>query len=75
MSKYVALPKGVDEATFDRAIAEFRDIVGAAHVSHTAEALAPFLKIMIPAQIEAHAPAAAIAAAIAGSLSSSSQLG
>ncbi len=63
MSKYVALPKGVDEATFDRAIAEFRDIVGAAHVSHTAEALAPFLKIMIPAQIEAHAPAAAIAPA------------
>ena len=63
MSKYIALPRGVDEAAFDRAIAEFKAIVGAPHVLHTAEDLAPFLKIMIPAQIEAHAPSAAIAPA------------
>ena len=60
MSKYIALPKGVAEADFDKAIAEFKKILGAGNVLHTRERLAPYLKIMIPAPIEEHTPSAAI---------------
>lgn len=62
MSKYIALPKGVTEATFDRAVAAFKEIVGAGNVLTSAEELTPYRKTMMPVADDAHAPAAAILA-------------
>jgi len=60
MSKYIALPKGVSEASFDKAIREFKRILGDDHVIVDAQRLAPYLKIMIPVAISKHSPSAAI---------------
>ncbi|MGE5548560.1 MAG: FAD-binding oxidoreductase [Solirubrobacterales bacterium] len=60
MSKYVALPKGVSEKSFDAAMKEFRAILGEANVITAAEQLLPYNKIMIPAPDEQHVPSAAI---------------
>jgi 4-cresol dehydrogenase (hydroxylating) len=61
MSKYLALPKGVTEAAFEQALAEFRAILGSDHVYTEAEQLAPYMKIMLPVPIEEHTASAAIA--------------
>jgi hypothetical protein len=47
-SKFIALPKGVSEKTFEAAIAEFRSILGQDSVLVTAEQLAPYIKTMMP---------------------------
>jgi 4-cresol dehydrogenase (hydroxylating) len=62
MSKYIALPKGVSEANFDKAIAEFKKILGAENVLTSAEHLAPYRKTMMPVADDAHAPSAALVA-------------
>jgi 4-cresol dehydrogenase (hydroxylating) flavoprotein subunit len=60
--KYLALPKGVSEPTFDTAIQAFRNIVGAGHVLITPEHLAPYTKVMMPVPDADHTPSAAILA-------------
>lgn len=60
MSKYIALPKGVSEKSFDAAIAEYRAILGADNVITAPERLLPYNKIMLPVADEAHSPSAAI---------------
>lgn len=62
MSKYIALPKGVSEANFDKAIAEFKKILGADNVLTSAEQLTPYRKTMMPVADDAHAPSAALVA-------------
>ena len=62
MSKYIALPKGVSEANFDKAIAEFKKILGAENVLTSAEHVAPYRKTMMPVADDAHAPSAALVA-------------
>jgi len=62
MSKYIALPKGVSEATFDKAIADFRKILGADNVLVSAEQLTPYRKTMMPVDDDTHAPSAALVA-------------
>jgi len=62
MSKYIALPKGVSEATFDKAVAEFRKILGVENVLTTAEQLSPYAKTMMSVVDTAHAPSAALVA-------------
>ena len=62
MSKYIALPKGVSEASFDKAIAEFKKILGADNVLTSAEQLTPYRKTMMPIADDTHAPSAALVA-------------
>lgn len=61
-SKYIALPKGVSEKTFDAAVKEFHRIVGVANTLTDAEDLAPYTKIMMPVPEANHTPSAAIMA-------------
>lgn len=62
MSKYVALPKGVSEAAFDKAVAEFKKILGADNVLVSAQQLAPYTKTMMAVPDAEHTPSAAIMA-------------
>ncbi|MBI2313821.1 MAG: FAD-binding oxidoreductase [Betaproteobacteria bacterium] len=62
MSKYVALPKGVSETTFDKAIAEFRKILGEANVLTSGAQLAPYSKTMLAVPDGDKQPSAAIMA-------------
>ncbi|MCC7413924.1 MAG: FAD-binding oxidoreductase [Gammaproteobacteria bacterium] len=57
---FIALPPGLDAPAFSRVLARLRDIVGEANVLATAERLAPYTKIMIPADTDAHTPSAAL---------------
>jgi len=59
-TKYIALPDGVSEKDFDKAIARFRKILGDEYVLTDAEQLAPNMKIMLPVDIAQHTPSAAI---------------
>jgi 4-cresol dehydrogenase (hydroxylating) flavoprotein subunit len=59
-SKYVALPKGVSEKTFDAAIKEYQAILGEQNVITQEEFLVSYNKIMIPDEDEHHTPSAAI---------------
>ncbi|HET6675318.1 MAG TPA: FAD-dependent oxidoreductase, partial [Nitrospiraceae bacterium] len=61
-SKYIALPKGVSEQTFDAAVKEFRQILGDRNVLTEATQLAPYAKVMMPVSEENHTPSAAILA-------------
>ena len=61
-SKYIALPKGVSEKTFDAAVKEFSRVLGEANVLVSAEQLAPYIKTMMPVPETNHAPSAAIMA-------------
>ncbi len=61
-SKFIALPKGVSEKTFEAAIAEFRSILGQDSVLVTAEQLAPYIKVMMPVPEANHTPSAALLA-------------
>ncbi len=58
-----ALPAGVSAEDFGRAIAAFRDIVGAGNVWTDAAGLAPYGKIMLSVPDAQHAPGAAVAPA------------
>lgn len=60
MSKYLALPKGVSEKTFDAAIREFREILGEQYVVADGDQLSPYRKIMLSVPDDNHAPSAAI---------------
>lgn len=62
MSKYIALPKGVTEANFDKAIAEFKKLLGAEKVLTTAQDLGQYNKTMMPVADTEHTPSAAILA-------------
>ena len=60
--KYIALPKGVSENTFDAAINAFRGVLGETSVLISAEQLAPYIKTMMPVPDPEHAPSAALLA-------------
>lgn len=62
MSKYITLPKGVSEAVFDKAIAGFKEILGADNVLTSGEQLAQYTKTMMPVDDSQHLPSAAILA-------------
>ena len=62
MSKYIALPKGISEAIFDKAIAEFKMILGADEVLTNAEQLGQYTKTMMPVADTQHLPSAVILA-------------
>lgn len=55
------LPKGLDHASFTRAVAEYRAIVGEEHVIVDLERLVPYTKIMIPEDEGLHQASGAIA--------------
>ena len=61
-SKYIALPKGVSEKSFDAAVKEFRRLLGEANVLTSAEQLAPYIKTMMPVSEADHTPSVAILA-------------
>ena len=46
--KYIALPKGVSEKTFDAAVRDFRGVLGDDDVLTAPERLAPYIKTMMP---------------------------
>lgn len=60
--KYLALPKGVSEKSFDAALNEFRGVLGEASVLTSAQDLAPYIKTMMPVPDSEHTPSAAILA-------------
>jgi 4-cresol dehydrogenase (hydroxylating) flavoprotein subunit len=60
--KYIALPQGVSEQTFDAAIKAFRGVLGETSVLTSAEQLAPYIKTMMPVPDSEHAPSAALMA-------------
>lgn len=57
MSEFAALPNGVSEKDMERAMEEFRGIVGAENVVSAKERIAPYTKIMIPEKDALHMPA------------------
>ncbi|HUN74229.1 MAG TPA: FAD-binding oxidoreductase [Steroidobacteraceae bacterium] len=65
MPPRIVLPAGVSSEIFERALAEFRHLVGAQHVLRGADLL-PYRKIMIPASEHDYEPSAAV---LAGSVS------
>ncbi len=60
MSRFVALPKGVSEETFAKAIQEYRQLLGEDRVRTDAAALQPYLSITFAESEALHAPSAAI---------------
>ncbi len=61
-SKYIALPKGVSEKTFDTAIKEFRGVLGEKNVLTRVDQLASYIKVMMSVSEVNHTPSAAIMA-------------
>ncbi len=59
-SQYIALPEGVSESQFNKAMQEFRHILGKDNVYAEAAELAPYTKIMMPVDEAEHTPSAAI---------------
>jgi 4-cresol dehydrogenase (hydroxylating) len=60
MSRFVALPKGVSEDTFAKAIQEYRQLLGEDRVRTDLASLQPYLNITIAESEDLHTPAAAI---------------
>ena len=60
--KYIALPKGVSENTFDAAITAFRNVLGDSAVLVSAKQLAPYIKTMMPVPDADHTLSAALLA-------------
>ena len=56
------LPKGVDKANFEAAVAKFRKLVGDENVLIKDEQLIPYNKIMMSTENENHTPSAAVTA-------------
>ena len=65
-SKYMALPKGMNENSFDAAIAKFKSVLGADNVMIKDELVRPYTKVMMAVPTEEHTPSAVITAATAG---------
>ncbi|MGH8261830.1 MAG: FAD-binding oxidoreductase [Steroidobacteraceae bacterium] len=63
MPPRAALPAGVSSASFARALAQLRKIVGAGHVLTEPEQLVPYEKLMLPEAEDEYAPTGAILAA------------
>lgn len=63
MTQKAILPPGVSPATFSKAVAEFRAIVGAEWVIVDLERLVPYSRLMVPDETERHQPCGAIAPA------------
>lgn len=59
--KYLSLPPRVSEADFDKAVAEFRKIVGSQWVFVSEEEMKPYCKVMMATKIEDVMPSIAIA--------------
>jgi 4-cresol dehydrogenase (hydroxylating) flavoprotein subunit len=59
-NQYIALPEGISESQFDKAITEYRRILGKENVYVEAEQLLPYNKIMMPVDDAKHTPSAAI---------------
>ncbi len=60
MAPRTVLPAGVSSASFERALAEFRRVVGTQYVLRGSEELLPYEKIMIPAAVAEYEPSAAV---------------
>lgn len=60
MSRFVALPKGVTEENFAKAIREYRRILGEERVRTDPASLHSYTKIMFPENEELHTPSAAV---------------
>jgi 4-cresol dehydrogenase (hydroxylating) len=56
------LPRGVAAATFDKALAQFRALLGNENVVAEPDRLVPYNKVMMSVENEAHAPSAALTA-------------
>jgi 4-cresol dehydrogenase (hydroxylating) len=54
------LPPGITREAFERAVAEFREIIGAENVIVELDRLAPYTKIMIPDEDAWHQPACVV---------------
>lgn len=63
MPPRTVLPAGVSSASFARAAAQLRKIVGAQYVLTDEGALAPYEKLMLPESAEEYAPSGAVLAA------------
>jgi 4-cresol dehydrogenase (hydroxylating) len=61
-SKFITLPQGVPEKTFQAAIADFGQVLGQESVLVTPEQLAPYIKTMMPVSDADHTPSAALVA-------------
>jgi 4-cresol dehydrogenase (hydroxylating) len=60
MSRFVALPKGVSEENFAKAIREYRALLGEDRVLTDSASLQAYTKIMYPESEELHIPSAAM---------------
>ena len=60
MSSFLALPKGVTEETFAKAVKEYRTLLGEARVRTDAASLQPYLAIGIAESESLHTPSAVI---------------
>ncbi len=60
MSRFVALPKGVTEESFAKAIQEYRELLGEDRVRTDPTTLQPYMKIMVAETEEKHKPSAAM---------------
>ncbi|TWJ11340.1 FAD-binding oxidoreductase [Geobacter argillaceus] len=60
MSRFAALPKGVTEESFAKAIQEYRALLGENRVRVDPASLEPYLKITIAESAELHKPSAAL---------------
>lgn len=56
------LPRGVDQKEFNKAVEQFRALLGEANVLDKADQLVPYNKIMMSVENAAHAPSAALTA-------------
>ena len=61
-SKYMALPKGMSESSFDAAIAQFQKALGAENVMIKDELVRPYTKVMMAVPTEEHTPSAVVTA-------------
>ena len=60
MSRFVALPKGVTEEKFAKAIGEYRRLLGEERVRTDPASLHSYTKVMFPESEELHTPSAAL---------------
>ena len=61
-SKYMALPKGMSESSFDAAIAQFKKALGEDNVMIKDELVRPYTKVMMAVPAEEHTPSAVVTA-------------
>ena len=61
-SKYMALPKGMSESSFDAAVADFKKALGEDNVMIKDELVRPYTKVMMAVPTEEHTPSAVVTA-------------